>query len=212
MRIALLLISAVAATASARDMTPYLMEPAEEHRLASTAAPAAVTRDASYYRLTTEGYIMTSEGANGWHCFVERAFWTPSTSDAGKLDARIRAPHCINEAGATSRMQELFMEARLAIAGLSREEAAAELDAAFSDGRLRPPEGFAMTYMMSPEQWLGEQAGHWHPHLMFWVPYLSNQEVGGNAPFGTLPFIDSSAGTRSAVLIVAVPPYSSATD
>ncbi len=63
-----------------------------------------------------------------------------------------------------------------------------------------------MTYMMSPEQWLGEGAGHWQPHLMFRVPYLENADVGGNPPMGVLPFIGSDSGSRASVLIVAVPP------
>ncbi len=60
--------------------------------------------------------------------------------------------------------------------------------------------------MMSPEQWLGEGAGHWHPHLMFRVPYLENADVGGNPPMGVLPFVGSDSGSRASVLIVAVPP------
>jgi hypothetical protein len=204
----LLALFPAAVLGESRDISNYLLEAAEERRLAATAAPPAVSTGASYYRLTEEGFVMSEAGTNGWHCFVERAFW--ETDDDGEYDARIRAPHCINDAGARSRMQEVFLEAELAIAGLSRAEASAELDAAHGDGRLHPPDGFAMTYMMSPEQWLGEQAGHWHPHLMFWVPYLENADVGHNEPFGRLPFVDSSSGTRSAVLIVAVPPHEGA--
>lgn len=209
-RLLLLALLPAVAFGESRDISAYLLEPAEERRLAATAAPPSVAGDASYYHLTPEGFILTETGSNGWHCFVERAFWVASSAGPGEYDPRIRAPHCINEAGARSRMQEVFLEAELAVAGLSRAEARVEVDAAHRDGRLKPPDGLAMTYMMSPEQWLGEQAGHWHPHLMFWVPYLKNAEVGHNAPFGQLPFIDSSSGTRSSVLIVAVPPYDAA--
>jgi len=203
----LVLLSAPVLAAGSRDIGAYLMDADEERRLAASAAPRSVSRDASYYRLEEDGYVAVEAGSNDWHCFVERAFWVPASNDAHEFDPRIRAPHCINEAGARSRMQELFLEAELAIAGKTRDQARAEIDAAFRDGRLKPPAGFAMSYMMSPEQWLGEEAGHWHPHLMFWVPYLGNGETGGNPPFGRLPFIDGSSGTRSSVLIVAVPPY-----
>ena len=205
----LLALIPLTAMADGRDLGPWLLEPAEERRLAATAAPPAVSRDASYYRLTPDGFIRVEDGTNEWHCFVERAFWQRASDDPDRFDARVRAPHCINDAGARSRMQEIFLEAKLAIAGLTREQATAEIDAAYREGRLKPPVGLAMTYMMSPEQWIGEGAGHWHPHLMFWVPYLDNDATGGNPPFGQLPFVDSSSGTRSAVLIVAVPPYAS---
>ena len=206
-RFLILALLPAVAMSEARDIGDYLMEQDEEMRLAATAAPPSVSADANFYRLTGKGFVLEREGTNGWHCFVERAFWATRSDPAGGYDTRIRAPHCINDAGARSRMQEIFLEARLAIEGLSRDEARAELDSAFGDGRLKPPEGLAMTYMMSPEQWLGERAGHWHPHLMFWVPYLENADTGHNAPFGQLPFVDSSSGTRSAVLVVAVPPY-----
>jgi hypothetical protein len=203
----LVFVSMPVLAAGPRDISAYLMDPDDERRLAATAAPPSVSRAASYYRLTADGFVRVETGSNGWHCFVERAFWVPTRRDAAEFDPRIRAPHCINEAGARSRMREVFLEAELAIAGKTRAEARADVDAAFRDGRLRPPDGFAMTYMMSPEQWLGEDAGHWHPHLMFWVPYLSNAETGGNPPLGRLPFVDGSSGMRSSVLIVAVPPY-----
>jgi hypothetical protein len=204
-RLAILLLLIAAAPLSARDLSGYMMMPSEELRLAATAAPAAVTEKASYYVLTPDGFELEIKGANGWHCFVERAFFV-RTAGGDEYDPDVRAPHCINEEGAATRMQEVFMRARLALEGLERETVDAEINKAFQSGTLRPPSGFAMTYMMSAEQWLGEGAGHWHPHLMFWVPYLENADVGGNAPMGVLPFIGGESGSRSAVLIVAVPP------
>ena len=203
--ILIILLLVLVAPAGAGDLGDYMMEKAEELRLAATAGPVGVTAAASYYVLTANGFERETEGSNGWHCFVERAFFVPSSSGSG-YDTSIRAPHCINAEGAATRMQEVFMRARLALEGLDQEAVNAAVNAAFQSGDLRPPAGFAMTYMMSPEQWLGDDAGHWHPHLMLWVPYLDNEDVGGNPPMGVLPFIGSDSGSRSAVLIVAVPP------
>lgn len=204
-RLALLILLLAAAPGSARDFSAYMMDAVEERRMAATAAPTAVTESASYYVLTDAGFKLDVQGSNGWHCFVERAFFV-RTADGEGYDPRIRAPHCINEEGAATRMQEVFMRARLALDGLEKDAVDAAVNAAFQTGELRPPTGFAMTYMMSPEQWLGERAGHWHPHLMFWIPYLENTAVGGNRPMGVLPFIGSDSGSRSSVLIVTVPP------
>ncbi|MDX1508303.1 MAG: hypothetical protein R3358_08490 [Woeseiaceae bacterium] len=204
-RLMILMTLVLANSAVARDFAGYFMQPDEELRLAATAGPASVTADASYYTLTSQGFELAVAGSNQWHCFVERAFFA-RTADANAYDTRIRAPHCINEAGAKSRMQEVFMRTRLALEGLDQETIATRVNAAYESGALRLPEGLAMTYMMSTEQYLGADAGAWHPHLMFWVPYLENDDVGGNAEMGRLPFVAPGSGTRSAVLIVAVEP------
>lgn len=200
-----LMLLLAAAPGYARDVSGYMMQEPEELRLAATAAPAAVTEGASYYLLTDDGFELEVQGTNGWHCFVERAFFFRAEKE-DEYDTRVRAPHCINEEGAATRMQEVFMRARLALDGLEQKAVDAKVNAAYQSGALKPPSALAMTYMMSPEQWLGEGAGHWHPHLMFWIPYLENNDVGGNPPMGVLPFIGSDSGSRSAVLIVAVPP------
>ena len=202
LRFALLLVFAWA-PAESRDFSGYRMDTTEELRLAATAAPESVTDNASYYVLGNEGFETAVAGSNGWHCFVQRAFFSRS-EQSGDYETRIRAPHCINTEGASTRMQEIFMRTRLALEGKSSEQVDASIDAAYASGELRPPTGFAMTYMMSTEQWLGERIGAWLPHLMFWVPYLENDDVGGNPPLGELPFIASDSGTRAAVLIVPV--------
>ncbi len=205
LRAALLLSTLVYLPAQARDFSEYMMETAEELRLAATAAPDSVSRNASFYRLGATGFEEEVKGSNDWHCFVQRAFFVRTENGDG-YDTRIRAPHCINAEGAATRMQEIFMRTRLALEGLASHEIDAIIDAAYASGDLRPPRGFAMTYMMSTEQWLGERIGAWLPHLMFWVPYLENEDAGGNPPLGELPFIASDSGTRSAVLIVPVAP------
>ena len=204
-RMTVILLLLAASPGTARDFSSYMMPKSEELKLAATAAPSTVTRNASYYVLTDRGFQLEVRGDNGWHCFVERAFFL-RTSNGEDYDTSVRAPHCINTEGAATRMQDVFLQARLALEGLDQQAIQAAVNAAYESGSLRPPTGLAMTYMMSPQQWLGESAGHWYPHLMFWIPYLENSEVGGNAPMGVLPFIGSDSGSRSAVLIVAVAP------
>ena len=209
LRLAMLLLLAWLPV-EARDFGGYMMDTEEELRLAATAAPASVTAGATFYVLRNAGFETQISGDNGWHCFVQRAFFARSDS-SGEFDTRVRAPHCINTEGALTRMQEIFMRTRLALEGGDSAQIDAIVDAAYASGELRPPNGFAMTYMMSTEQWLGERVGAWLPHLMFWVPYLENSDVGGNPPLGELPFIASDSGTRGAVLIVPIEPLPGAT-
>ena len=210
LRVAVLLMLMACHPVEARDFGAYMIETAEELRLAATAAPESVTSKATFHVLADAGFEVEIAGENGWHCFVQRAFFSRSGTSS-EYDTRIRAPHCINAEGAATRMREIFLRTRLALAGQSSDEIDAIVDSAYASGDLRPPTGFAMTYMMSTEQWLGESVGAWLPHLMFWVPYLENDATGSNPPLGELPFIATDSGTRSAVLIVPVKPLPDAT-
>src|SRR5215469_5365432 len=53
-----------------------------EIALARTAAPGAISRDATILVLTTHGYETAVEGKNGWTCAVERGF------GGGPIDTR----------------------------------------------------------------------------------------------------------------------------
>jgi hypothetical protein len=57
--------------------------------------------------------------------------------------------------------------------------------------------------MWSADQVLGP-AGHWHPHLMVYLPYYENSMLGNNEVPGMLPFVSDDAGTPFAVGIIAV--------
>jgi hypothetical protein len=37
-----------------------------------------------------------------------------------------------------------------------------------------------MAFMMSKHGFLGDEAGHWHPHLMFFVPHTSSIAWGAD--------------------------------
>jgi hypothetical protein len=39
-----------------------------------------------------------------------------------------------------------------------------------------------MSYMMSKDQYLGDEGGHWHPHLMFHLPRAGAASWGANLP------------------------------
>ena len=44
------------------------------------------------------------------------------------------------------------------------------IKAAFDRKELSSPESGSMCYMLSKQQYLSDRDGHWHPHLMFFVP------------------------------------------
>lgn len=201
--LSVLALTAVAAMAD--DVPPpeaYLIDEARELELAATAGPEAITEGATYYVLRRDGYQKAVDGDNGFHCFVDRSWSTPTNDHRIVFDSRVLAPHCINEIGAASTMREYFLMARLIMDGKSADEVRAAIDAAYASGELRLPEGLSMTYMMSKHQWLGPNIAAWKPHLMLWIPYLDASAVGEQPPGSPHPVVAGGAGTRKSVLIV----------
>jgi hypothetical protein len=183
------------ATASSRAQAPATsyakMAPLEQYliadrnveiALARSAAPPSISKDASVLVLTSRGYVMAAEGTNGFVCNVERA-WQSSFDDPGFWNPRLRGPVCMNAAAVRSVLPSQQRLTELALSGLSREEILARIKDAIAKKEIGPPESGSMSYMMSKQQNLGDQNGHWHPHLMFYVPGAMNPAAwGANLP------------------------------
>ena len=197
-----------AETATDEGLRAYLMDEQEEVRLAATAGPEGITRGASYHVLRPQGFVKVKDGTNGFHCFVERSWTGPAPDNSLNFNPRVRAPHCINPEGARTTMQEIFLISRLALAGKTPEDIRDAVDRAYSDGTLTLPTELSLTYMMSGHQFLGDRVGAWHPHVMLWIPYLTEQQVGSIAGFNNPnAFLAGKPGSRRSVLVFPVPQF-----
>ena len=141
-----------------------------EIALARSAAPAAVSRDATVMVLTERGFEVATRGTNGVTCVVNRSH--PQSLE----------PHCFDaEASATILPMEL-RRTELLRDGKSGEEIDREIAAGLLSGKYRLPRRPAMSYMMSSEQVLysdeGRNVGRWHPHLMIYYPHLTSADLG----------------------------------
>ena len=141
-----------------------------EIALARSAAPAAVSRDATVMVLTPRGFEVAVKGPSGVTCVVNR-------SHPGSLE-----PHCFDpEASATILPMELRRTERLR-EGMSPDAIDREIAAGLLDGTFRLPRRPAISYMMSSEQVLydddGSKVGRWQPHLMIYYPHLTMADVG----------------------------------
>ena len=56
------------------------------------------------------------------------------------------------------------------------------ITAAIGDKELPPMEPGAMCYMLSKQGYLDDHAGHWHPHLMFFVSGDNPAAWGADLP------------------------------
>src|ERR1700743_953538 len=79
----------------------YLMDRDAEIALARSAAPDAISRDASVVVLTPHGYETVVEGKNGWVCWVGRS-WLGMFDHPEFWNPKIRAADCSNPATARS--------------------------------------------------------------------------------------------------------------
>ena len=168
----------------------YLMIPAAEISLARSAAPAAISGNATILILKPQGYETAVNGSNGFTCLVERS-WQVPFNRADFWNPKFRAPTCYNLAASKSVLSYTFLRTKLALAGHSREQMLDEVRAAVTRKELPGPAPGAMSYMMSKDQYLADDAGHWHSHVMFHVPKADSASWGANLPGSPVVFDDA---------------------
>ena len=155
--------------ASMAPIAAYLIpDRAAEIALARSAAPDAVSRDATILVLGPHGYERAVEGRNGFVCIVERSWMSPL--DAQQFwNPRLRGPTCFNPAAARSILPLTLNRTALVLSGSSKPPTVDGVRAALARSTLPPLEPGAMSYMMSKDGFLDDSAGHWVPHLMFYA-------------------------------------------
>lgn len=172
----------------------YLMERNAEIALARSAAPAAISGDATILVLGRQGYVTAVSGKNGFVCMVERGwvgafdwpeFWSPKT----------RGADCLNPPAARSILPLAKIRTTMVLAGRTQSEIIASLKEALNDGKVPKLEPGAMSYMMSKASYLTDQGDHNGSHLMFYLP-VSDTAIWGadlpGSPVGSGPYWFSS--------------------
>lgn len=165
----------------------------EEIRLAMSAGPPTLSRDADVWVMGPEGFEKVVEGSNGFACMVIRS----------AADPTLLAPHCFSPDAVASVVPAKLAEARLQRQGLTQARIDARLEAAFQDGSLPLPSGQAHAYMLSSGQRLGA-AGRWMPHFMIYMPYATNEDVAGDPANPLLPFVGPETGHAHSTLVVVM--------
>jgi hypothetical protein len=176
---------AAATTTDYRAMAPlaqYQVASADEEvRLARSAAPPSVADHADVLVLGEHGYAPAVKGSNGFSCIVERA-WAKDFDDAGFWNPKIRAPICFNQAAVRSVLSTYLERTEWVLAGTPVAEMIARTKAEVAAKKIVPPEVGAMCFMMSKDGYLNDGDGHWHPHLMFFIPGAAASQWGADLP------------------------------
>lgn len=152
-----------------------------EIALAKSAAPPALSNDASVLVLAKDGYHTAIEGKNGFTCLVERSWMSPLDS-TDFWNPKLRGPVCYNPPAVRSILPYTILRTKLILSGLTKDQMVENIQSSLSASLLPMPEQGSMSYMMSKNQYLGDSGGHWHPHLMFHLPRMGAASWGANLP------------------------------
>jgi hypothetical protein len=176
----------------------YLMEKNAEIALARSAAPEAISRDATVLVLGRHGYETAVQGNNGFVCMVDRGlvgfpelpeFWNP----------KIRGANCLNPAAARSILPLAKIRTEMALEGRT-QEIMGRVRASLNSGEVPALEPGAMSYMMSKSSYLTDEQDHNHAHLMFFLSVEDPATWGAGllgSPIGAVSYWFSSGKTNS---------------
>jgi hypothetical protein len=194
------------------------MAPMEQYRVASaseeialsrSAAPTSISGDASILTLGDHGYETAIKGKNSFVCLVQRS-WASDFDDAGFWNPKLRGPVCFNRAAAGTVLPAYLERTKWVIAGVSKADMIARTQAELAAKRVAMPEPGAMAYMMSKQGYLGDGAGHWHPHLMFFYAHADASGWGADL-HGSPVFAARDALEDITTFFVLVPTWSDGT-
>lgn len=195
---------------SMAPLDQYLMERDAEIAMARTAAPEAISRDATILVLGRHGYETAIEGKNGFVCMVERAWMAPT--DAPEFwNPKNRSPICLNPQAVRSVLPIDYKRAELVLAGQSKAQIREWTKAAYANKELPALEPGAMSYMMSKGAYLTDQDGHNLAHVMFYTPLTDGASWGADVPNSPLSLLQTGPPEPFTVFIVPVGKWSDGT-
>jgi hypothetical protein len=213
----LILDAAWQARAQDRQMLYPRMAPVEQYlmtdrnaeiALARSAAPEAISCDATILVLGRHGYETAVEGKNGFVCAVERGWMGPFNGEdaANFWNPKLRGPLCFNPPAARSVLPLTYKRTEMILAGKSKEQVIDALKAAYEKKELPPLEPGAMSYMMSKDQYLTDGGDHrWMAHLMFYAPLMDGAVWGADLPKSPVMLNPQFRGAPEPIDVFMVP-------
>jgi hypothetical protein len=168
----------------------YLMDRKAEIALARSAAPEAISREATVLVLGRNGYETAIRGKNGFVCMVERG-WVGALDAPEMWNPKIRGADCLNPPAARSIVPLAVLRTKMLLAGRTRAEVIAAIRDALGRGELPALEPAAMSYMMSKSSYLTDADGHNGSHVMFFMPVAEAAVWGADvpgSPIGSVPY------------------------
>ncbi len=171
-----------------------------EIELALSALPPHLRDDATVYVLNPDrGFEVARKGTNGFHAFVAR---TGDDAFRGSWPLTryrddILYPISFDSAGAKAQMRVFFDAAEMQAKGTPPGELKKIMKDRFKKGYYKAPERAGISYMLSPilrTYFNPEENGSVvptinYPHVMYYAPNVSNEDIGGGKLGGMYPFV-----------------------
>ncbi|MBI5557677.1 MAG: hypothetical protein HY885_08565 [Deltaproteobacteria bacterium] len=201
---ALIVIAALLFTlsANAQNNKALKVEPLPrdlEIQLALSALPPHLRDNATVYVLSPDkGFDVARKGANGFHAFVAR---TGDDAFRGAWPLKeyrddILYPVSFDSAGAKEQMRVFFDAAEMQAKGTPADELKRIIQDRFKTGYYKAPEKAGISYMLSPvlrtytnPEESDSVATLSVPHVMYYAPDVSNEDIGGGEPARMYPFV-----------------------
>ncbi len=170
-----------------------------EIQLALSALPPYLRDNATVYTLNlAKGFEVARQGTNGFHAFVARtgddAFRGSWPLTAYRDD--ILYPISFDEAGAKAQMRIFFDAAEMQANGTPPGELKKIMKDRLKSGYYKAPERAGVSYMLSPilrTYWKPEESDRVvtinYPHVMYYAPNVTNEDIGGGKLGGMYPFV-----------------------
>jgi hypothetical protein len=163
-----------------------------EIQLALSALPPHLRDNATVYVLDPDaGFEVARKGGNGFHTFVART-GEDTMRGSWPFDAYrddILYPVSFDAAGAKAHMRVFFDIAAMQAKGTPAAELKALIQQRYKAGYYKPPKRAGLSYMLSPilrtyanPEKSGRVETTNNPHVMYYAPNVSNQEIGGPEP------------------------------
>ena len=171
-----------------------------EIQLALSALPLHLRDNATVYILNPDkGFEVARKGANGFHTFVARTGDDTFRGSWPFTEYRddLLYPISFDAAGAKQQMRVFFDAAEMQAKGTPPGELKKIIKERFKTGYYKAPERAGISYMLSPilrTYWNPEESDSVnmtmnYPHVMYYAPNVSNEDIGGGKLGGMYPFV-----------------------
>ncbi len=170
-----------------------------EIQLALSALPPHLRDNATVYVLNPDrGFEVARKGTNGFYAFVAR---TGDDTFRGSWPLTryrddILYPISFDSAGAKAQMRVFFDAAKMQARGTPPEELKKIMQERFKKGYYKAPARAGISYMLSPilRTYFNPEVSDRvvtinYPHVMYYAPNISNEDIGGGKRGGLYPLL-----------------------
>ncbi|MGQ0810378.1 MAG: hypothetical protein ACT4OO_04050 [Nitrospiraceae bacterium] len=171
-----------------------------EIQLALSALPPHLRDNATVYVLNpAQGFEVARKGTNGFHAFVARTGDDTFRGSWPFTEYRddILYPIAFDQAGSKAHMRVFFDAAEMQAKGTPPGELKKIIQDRYRAGFYKAPERAGVSYMLSPvlrtyddpEKTNDRVITINYPHVMYYAPDISNEDIGGGKLGGIGPFV-----------------------